>query len=166
MAPVSSEAAKRKTLSRERALAMGRLIYPSVPFAGVCRACLGSLLQRAASIASCRGSRPFATSPRFGTRVEPPPIFRRFLIVIEPGLASVAGNHPGQGDLTPLWMEGRWFRPRRAAGGGTWHKQSQYRTRSAHGRSELPWDGDSCRRRRLRASAHWPWATARDVVAF
>src|SRR5438094_493526 len=84
MAPVSSEAAKRKTLSRERALAMGRLIYPSVPFAGVCKACLGSLLQRAASIASCRGSRPFATSPRFGTRVEPPPpIFRRFLIVID-----------------------------------------------------------------------------------
>src|SRR5438105_5613791 len=83
MAPVSSEAAKRKTLSRERALAMGRLIYPSVPLAGVCKACLGSLLQRAASIASCRGSRPFATSPRFGTRVEPPPIFRRFLIVID-----------------------------------------------------------------------------------
>src|SRR5438046_9639518 len=72
MAPVSSEAAKRKTLSRQRALVMGRLINPSVPFAGVCKACLGSLLQRAASIGSCRGSRPFATSPRFGTRVEPP----------------------------------------------------------------------------------------------
>src|SRR5439155_4285406 len=83
MAPVSSEAAKRKTLSLERALAMGRLIYPSVPFAGVCKACLGSLLQGAASIASYRGSRPFATSPRFGTRVDPPPIFRRFLIVID-----------------------------------------------------------------------------------
>src|SRR5205823_5928267 len=83
MAPVSSEAAKRKTLSRERALAMGRLIYPSVPFAGVCKACLGSLLQRAASIASCRGSRPFATSPRFGTRVEPP---LRFFVVFSSSL--------------------------------------------------------------------------------
>src|SRR5437868_1402545 len=83
MAAVSSEGATRKTLSRERALAMARLIYPSVPFAGVCKDCLGSLLQGAASIASCRGSRPFATSPRCGTRVDPPSIFRRFLIVID-----------------------------------------------------------------------------------
>src|SRR5439155_2451626 len=82
MAPVSSEAAKRKTLSLERALAMGRLIYPSVLFAGVCKACLGSLLQGAASIASCRGSRPFATSPRFGMRVDP----LRFFVVFSSSL--------------------------------------------------------------------------------
>ena len=61
----------------------GTFDIPSVSFAGVCKACLGSLLQRAASIASCRGSRPFATSPRFGTRVEPP---LRFFVVFSSSL--------------------------------------------------------------------------------
>ena len=81
-------------------------------------------------------------------------------------MASVAGDHPGQRDLAPPWMEGRWSdrAARLVVALGTSNRNIALALlmaiQSFHG------DGDSCRRRRPRASAHRPWATARDVVAF
>src|SRR5204862_6937660 len=52
----------------------GTFDIPSVSFAGVCKACLASLLQRPARIASCLRSRSFAILPHSATLPQLPPL--------------------------------------------------------------------------------------------